>query len=43
MKAAELVNNTEEVYYQLGRLFIILADFEPVILESAANDNEVVL
>ena len=33
-------NDTVTVYYHLGRIFTMLADFEPVILEDAGNPLE---
>lgn len=33
-------NDTETVYYYLGRIFTMLADFDPVILEDASNPLE---
>ena len=40
IQVADDNNDTVTVYYHLGRIFTMLADFEPVILEDAGNPLE---
>lgn len=35
-------NDTESMYYEFGRIFRLVSDIEPVVLEEASNDDEIV-